>query len=101
MGMFDYYQPSEQFMCAKCGLPLRWQGKDGPNVLFVWRQGEAAPIDQPIVAESQMDPVRRATYRLPATFSLTGFCERLHMTEATGRCDGDVWSEMEVASAPG
>jgi hypothetical protein len=98
--MFDYYQPSERFVCGHCGLPLEWQGKDGPNALFVWRQGEATPIDQPIVAESKMDPVWRATYRLPPTFSLNGFCERHHITEAIGRCDGEVWTEIEVAAAP-
>ena len=98
--MFDYYQPTEQFVCGECGLPLEWQGKDGPNAPFVWRQGEAAPIDQPIVEESRMDPVRRATYRLPPTFRLKGFCERHHITEATGRCDGEVWTEIDVAPEP-
>jgi hypothetical protein len=80
--------------------PLRWQGKDGPNALFVWRQGQAAPVDQRGVApESKMDAEQRATYRLPTTFKLLGICERHdHLTDATGRCRGEVWSEMEVAT---
>ena len=98
-GLFDWYEPTDAFACGHCGSPLRWQGKDGPKALFVWRQGQAAPVDQRGVApESKMDAEQRATYRLPTTFKLLGICERhYHLTDATGRCRGEVWSEMDVA----
>jgi hypothetical protein len=97
MGMFDSYEPSDQFTCAACGRPItHWQGKDGPNSLFVWRQGVAEPVDQPIAPESRMSPERRSRFRLPPTFDLSGWCEQRHRTDAIGRCHGDVWSETEI-----
>lgn len=100
--MFDWYEPSEEFTCAACGRPLGvWQGKDGPNALFVWRQGVASPVDQPIVPESRISLEKRAEERLPPTFRLSGWCEQHHRTDAIGRCHGDVWSEIELLSPGG
>jgi hypothetical protein len=49
MGMFDWYKPTGEIECPVCGVVLiEWQGKDGPNALFVWSEGEGSPVDQPI-----------------------------------------------------
>ena len=97
MGMFDSYEPSDQFTCAACGRPITvWQGKDVPNALLVWRQGVAEPVDQPIAPESRNSLEERSKFRLPPTFRLSGWCEQGHETTAVGRCHGDVWSETEI-----
>ena len=45
MGMFDWYVPDPPLKCPVCGTLLeRWQGKDGPCALLVWKQGEAVPV---------------------------------------------------------
>jgi len=52
MGMLDWYRPVPDLACPVCGTPLReWQGKEGPCGLFVWQQGEIAPIDQVVDEE--------------------------------------------------
>ncbi|MGH9197951.1 MAG: hypothetical protein ACRD1T_19715, partial [Acidimicrobiia bacterium] len=85
------------FRCSTCGEPLRqrWQGKDGTNALLVWRQGQAAPVEyhENVASESKIDAETVATWRLPATFNISNWCQAWHMTDATGRCRGDVWSE--------
>lgn len=99
MGLYDAYEPSGDFTCAACGGPITdWQGKDGPNALLVWRQGVAAPLghERGVAPESRIDPMHLAELRLPPTFHFSGWCDQDHMTDAVGRCRGDVWSETEI-----
>jgi hypothetical protein len=91
--MFDYYEPVPAIDCPWCGDDVRvWQGKDGPNALFVWRQGVAHPVDQPVAEESRVDPARYAEFQLPPTFEFTGWCVHDHRVAATGRCVDGTWS---------
>jgi hypothetical protein len=93
MGLFDWYEPDPPLTCPVCGRPLsRWQGKDGPREMFVWRQGRAAPVGillddvDPIVALGDGEP------RLPRRFRLKSWdCERHHPVEAEGETAGGVW----------
>ena len=55
------------------GSSKRGKGKDGPNALFVWPQGEKHPVDQPIAEESRIDVGRHLDYMLPETFEITGW----------------------------
>lgn len=98
MGMFDLYKPAPALGCPSCGEPLRkWQGQDGPCVLFVWTQGVSAPTDQPIDEDLRFPAEERAAWRLPATFRISSTCgacgKKVH---AEGRCDGDVWSHTSI-----
>ncbi len=84
MGMFDSFKPSRPLTCPACGLALRrWQGKDGPCVLFVWREGVASPIDQELDEVDEVDEDIRALIpdrerqRLPKTFTIYSYeCPR-------------------------
>jgi hypothetical protein len=76
MGMFDWYEP-RQISCPECGTALdRWQGKDGPCALFVWREGEASPIRQAVEAEVALLPGDLATRRVPASFGIYSMTAR-------------------------
>jgi hypothetical protein len=99
--LFDWFEPTDEFACGHCGSALSWRGTDHSNASFVWRQGLVAPVDQRGIApEAKMGAEQRAPYRLPSTFKMLGICDQFHATEATGRCRGEVWSDMEVAPAP-
>ena len=59
MGMFDWYKPCGEIECPVCGVVLKeWQGKDGPNALFVWREEEGAPVDQLIDEDAKISEER-------------------------------------------
>ncbi len=99
MGMFDYYEPQPAVQCEYCGHAIReWQGKDGPNALFVWRQGFAAPIEQKVDEECKLLPQDLAKQRLPLKFSMMPSfvncrdCPR----EAIGDNVDGVWSHTDV-----
>ena len=101
MGMFDYYQPDPVQHCPVCGHELRdWQGKHGPCLLFVWRQGFAAPVDQPITEESRMPLEERVNERLPDEFVIytdCGGCAR--WIGLLCKTDNGVWVYLEMLDA--
>src|SRR6478609_3700154 len=69
MSMFDYYRPTADLRCPVCLRPLpSWQGKDGPNGLFVRAQGIRAPVDQAVDEESRLERDARDRLRLPSRF---------------------------------
>jgi len=93
--MFDYYEPSTQLNCLKCGAVLdRWQGKDGPNELLLWRQGQAEPagflVDDEITKLGATEEGNPA--RLPEAFELHTCCECCNdRVTSIGRCRNGVW----------
>ena len=102
MGMFDWYKPSGRIECPICGLELKeWQGKAGPNGLFVWSEGEAAPVDQPIDEDARIPVEARRAFRLPDEFEIYSYdCQR-HCVLAKCRTREGVWSETNVLSVTG
>jgi hypothetical protein len=75
MGMFDEYLPEPPIECPNCGLGhLKFQGKDGPCNLLVWRQGFATPVG--VCDESEHSDEYFATCHLPQAFmAYGGTCE--------------------------
>ena len=101
MGMFDTYRPKGPPKCPACGHPLtEWQGKEGPNALFVWEEGIAYPVDQPVVEECKLPLERRMQWRLPASFTIYSYdCDTHHLIYAKCKAVGDTWSVTEVMRA--
>jgi hypothetical protein len=100
MGMFDTYLPSPSLSCPRCGAPLcDLQGKDGPCGLFVWRQGVAAPADQPVDDECKLPVEKRDAFRLPERFEIYTECSECKLwVNATGVCEDGVWAQCVVAT---
>jgi hypothetical protein len=97
MGMFDTYEPLPRLACPVCDVPLmRFQGKDGPCVLLLWRQGEAAPVAHEVDADVRFSDERLAEFRLPPIFDMTDICPNGHVVDAVGRCTDDVWIQTDL-----
>ncbi len=98
MGMFDSFKPARPLTCPACGLPLRrWQGKDGPCVLFVWREGVASPIDQEVDEDIRALIPDRERQRLPKTFTIYSYdCPRHQPVDALCSTENNVWTRTEV-----
>jgi hypothetical protein len=99
MGMFDWYKPRQNLECPICRFVLdEWQGKDGPNGLFVWREGEISPVDQPIDEECKISQGERRDFRLPEEFVIYSYdCEQ-HRVLARCRTEDDVWTETLIVA---
>src|SRR5687767_11528379 len=100
MGMFDWYEPIPGIPCPMCRRdPDGWQGKDGPNALFVWRQGDRHPIGQRADPEAALEPERYAEFGLPAAFRIYAECPEHGDLEAQGWCDQGVWKRTNLFMA--
>jgi len=97
MGMFDWYEPDPALSCPDCGTPLReWQGKEGENALFVWKQGKSSPVDQRVDEELKLPPEQLLSRCLPAEFEFYSYdCPR-HRIIAQGKTRGGVWTESKI-----
>jgi hypothetical protein len=101
VGMFDYYRPQSTLACPVCRKPLNeWQGNDGPCALLVWRQGVATPVDQLMSDDVRLDAVALERFRLPATFTIYGYCcgQRFRVEAHCNSLDG-VWNSTELVTA--
>jgi hypothetical protein len=97
MGMFDYYLPKPDLSCPICGAPgIDWQGKDGHCLLFVWEQGQAAPVDQAVDDECKVSLPDRTKSRLPSRFRIYATCQCPTFLEAIGTTDQGVWTRTEL-----
>lgn len=95
MGMFDYYQPVPNIPCTFCGSETTlWQGKNGPNFLLLWRQGERYPVAHLVDELYQMEPKRLREFVLPQVFYIYGGCEKSgHNNAAVCECEDEVWTQ--------
>lgn len=95
MGMFDEYIPEPPLHCPACGEELSgWQGKDGPCLLLVWRQGSphpAVPVDDELVADEDSEG-------LPASFRIHTFDAHSHWVDAECVALDGVWTETRIVS---
>lgn len=95
--MFDSYEPEPAVSCPWCALAIgNWQGNDGPNLLFVWRQGERNPVDQAMDPESRFGPERLSEFVLPDVFTMTGWCAADHITDGVGVCAQGTWAKTYI-----
>lgn len=99
VGMFDWYQP-RAIACPRCGAALvEWQGKDGPCALFVYREGDAAPVDQRVDDDARIAVTDRARFALSRSVAIYSYdCEHAPV-HAIARVVGGVWVETRL-SAP-
>ena len=92
LGMFDWYEPDPPIKCVSCdAIPNDWQGKEGPNALFVWRQGEPHPIGQR--ADEPLAEDDLVKYSLPDRFRFYTICENGHELLFQGRTTDGVWTD--------
>ena len=100
MGMYDEYIPDPPLHCPVCGALLAgWQGYDGPNGLMVWKQGVAAPIDQPIDDDVRLDPGDLKKMRLPSTFTIhASCCSTKFNVEAVCKTSDGTWSQTDLVT---
>jgi len=93
--MYDQYVANPPLPCRHCGAPLsELQGKDGPRLLLVWREGTAAPIDEMRDLQWRLAAEQRVQFRLPPLFHFYGSCERCsNWTEFTGCCVDGFWAD--------
>lgn len=99
MGMFDYFEPEPELACPRCGRVLSgWQGKDGEDALFVWRQGVRHPVDQRVPEESRLDDAQLARFTLPEEFSIVTHCScsTAFLIEAIGTAVDGLWRETRL-----
>jgi hypothetical protein len=100
MAMFDYYRPAGEKRCPSCQRVLReWQGKDGPNGMFVWAEGLGAPVDHLVDEECQASIAERQRLVLPPKFIIYSYdCPDHKPVEAVCRAIDGVWSSTEMQS---
>jgi len=97
MGMYDQYEPVPQIECPVCRVPLvEWQGKEGPCAIFIWRQGVAGPVDQPIDEECRLPEAERSLWRLPKEFCIYSYDCGLHRVSAECAAAEGVWTTTRV-----
>jgi len=98
----DDYIPMPTIDCPTCGMPFAgWQGKDGPCAFFVWRQGDKAPVDQPIADECRLPLEDLQRVRLPRAFAIYPHgCQCSAVWAAIGETDGDErWSVTRIVTS--
>lgn len=103
MSMFDWYQPVAKLRCPVCENPLEeWQGKDGPNGLFLWREGVKHPVDQLIPDEEvRWPPEEWIHFTLPPKFIIYSHdCPDHQPIDAEGITQDGVWSKTIVLPFP-
>lgn len=99
MGMFDYYRPKPDLACSVCGASvLEWQGTDGPCALFVWEQGQSAPVDQLVEDECKISQEDRVEARLPVRFEIYAECRCPTYLVAIGFTEQELWMQTELLS---
>jgi hypothetical protein len=96
---FDLYSPLPAIRCPACGALLhRWQGRDAAGELFLWVQGQTAPVDQLVEDSEQVSLEARAQRRLPERFTMHTTCEICsHRAEAIGYAADGVWTESALS----
>jgi hypothetical protein len=96
MGMFDWYEPATTPGCDRCGeLMTSCQGKDGPNTLVNWIEGEARMT----IAQRIDEPMDRLdAIGLPKRFTFSCWCPNEHRRDFVGECVDGVWQRTVPAT---
>lgn len=106
MGMFDDYEPVPPIACPVDGRILEdWQGKDGPNMLNHYRQGE--PIEDPdddFPLHGRFEIHAGCLELDPDGRIYTGDGKRYrlaHSVDAYGVRSGGIWAETHLVRVSG
>jgi hypothetical protein len=90
VSLFDWYEPYE-IRCPDCDQVFRhWQGKDGPNLMFLWRQDARHPVGHEVDEDFRIAPSRWDEFTLPGLFLIEASGDG-HYATATGECVDGVW----------
>jgi hypothetical protein len=93
MSMFDFYEPVPALRCPVCSQPLTtWQGKQGPRICLVWRQGHADAVGDALDGEPIYRDLPGSPLRLPPEFRIHSYdCPRHHPIHANCECADGMW----------
>lgn len=93
--MFDLYEPYPTLLCASCGRALSgWQGKGGPCLLFVWREGVAGPVAQRADPDCRLPEESLRSWRLDTDVEIYTSCDGCDRhADATARVVDGVWRD--------
>ena len=95
VALYDQYQPVPEVACLWCGGQVRvWQGRNGPNTLLVWRQGNRHPVADG--ADCRLCPLDLTAFELPDEFAIESWCENGHVMRAECRCVEKVWQVTDL-----
>jgi hypothetical protein len=98
--MFDWYLPANEWPCPECGAVLEgWQGKDGPRLGLVWKEGASAPVGTALDGlEFMRPPGRDLGGRLPDEFTVYAYDENRHRVTLRCQSVAGVWCESRMGS---
>ena len=92
MGMFDTYTPKPALVCPLCGGALSdWQGKDGPNCLLEFAQGDEVPEGD--------DYGWWREPPAPDRLEIYTTCQSGHWIDAHARLEGRRWVETLITGS--
>ena len=98
MSMFDFYEPVPALWCPVCSQPLTtWQGKQGPRICLVWRQGHADAVGDALDGEPIHRDLPGSPLRLAPEFRIHSYdCPRHHPIHANCECVDGVWTRTTL-----
>jgi hypothetical protein len=98
MGMFDVYEPVPGLTCPSCATPLReWQGKEGPRLCLVFRQGVPDAIGTALDGPPEYRTLHGDAVHLPAAFRIYSHdCPRHCPIYALCGSEEGVWTQTEI-----
>lgn len=101
VGMFDWYEPDPAIKCPRCdsSLVTPWQGKDGPNALFLWRERRSTPVEHLVDDEVRWNGEELERFSLPDGFEIYTDCHKGHYVVAAGRCVDRMWAATQGVTA--
>lgn len=98
MSMFDVYEPVPPLRCPVCSQPLTsWQGKQGPRICLVWRQGHADAVGDALDGEPIYRDLPGRPLRLPLEFRIYSYdCPQHYPIHANCECVDGVWTRTTL-----
>lgn len=100
MSMFDTYEPLPELTCPCCSASLRdWQGKDGPRLCLVFRQGVPGAVGTALDGWPEYRKLHGDRERLPAAFRIYSYdCPRHRPIYARCASEDGTWTRTEIIS---
>jgi hypothetical protein len=93
MGLYDTYCPNISYKCQNCASSIDgYQGKDGPNGLFLFKEGFDGAFDQTMDQEFKISKDKLAKIKLPNRFEIYTFCDKCNfMNSFVGTAVNGKW----------
>ena len=98
MGMFDVYEPVPELTCPSCSAPLReWQGKEGPRLCLVFRQGVLGELGTALDGWPEYRTLNGDPERLPTAFRIYTYdCPNHRPIHARCTSEEGTWTRTEI-----